>query len=117
MKLDLAIKMALELMKKHRVGSWNLMIDHDKNFAGYTIHKAKEIGLSQVFLKMNTPKEVKDTVLHEIAHALCPEGEDHGPLWKETAKKLGARPFYNGTIERDKLKTKIYKKYDTKKTS
>lgn len=41
--------------------------------------------------------DVKDTILHEIAHALAWEAHgraawNHGPLWKAWAVKVGARP-------------------------
>lgn len=116
MRIELAVKLALELMKKHKLASWSLTIDHDRNFAGYTIHKNKEIGLSKYFLELNNKKEVRDTILHEIAHALLPEGVDHTTEWKKLALKLGARPYYDGTIERaKKLPTKIYKRYGLKR--
>lgn len=33
---------------------------------------------------------VKDTVLHEIAHALAGHEAKHGPVWQKIAKEIGA---------------------------
>ena len=38
------------------------------------------------------PREVRDTILHEIAHALAGAKARHGPAWKAIAKRLGATP-------------------------
>ena len=37
-------------------------------------------------------RQVTDTILHEIAHALAGPGAGHGPAWKATASRLGATP-------------------------
>ena len=36
------------------------------------------------------PREVRDTILHEIAHALAGAKAKHGPAWKAIARRLGA---------------------------
>jgi predicted SprT family Zn-dependent metalloprotease len=40
---------------------------------------------------LNNVDEVRDTILHEIAHALAP-GDGHGPKWRMTCLRIGARP-------------------------
>ena len=40
---------------------------------------------------LNNIDEVRDTILHEIAHALCPK-DGHGPRWRATCRRLGAKP-------------------------
>ena len=37
-------------------------------------------------------EQVRDTVLHEIAHAIAGHEAGHGPLWKATARRIGATP-------------------------
>ncbi len=37
-------------------------------------------------------EQVRDTVLHEIAHAIAGPEAGHGPLWKATARRIGATP-------------------------
>lgn len=36
--------------------------------------------------------KLRDTVLHEIAHAIAGHKAGHGPAWKAIARKVGARP-------------------------
>lgn len=49
------------------------------------------ITLSRVLVAINADSETYDTVLHEIAHALCGPNVNHGKIWKKTARKLGCR--------------------------
>lgn len=107
MKIEQAVKLALKLMKKHGLEKWTLVLDNSKSYAGYVIHKEKHIGLSRFFLQRDNKFEVQDTVLHEIAHALLPEGTLHSKEWKELAKKIGAYPSYSG---KQHYRNKTFKK-------
>lgn len=51
----------------------------------------KLIELSSHYVDNNDEKLVKDTILHEIAHALTP-GDKHGKLWKAACVRIGAVP-------------------------
>lgn len=53
-------------------------------------------------------KDVLDTILHEIAHALCDEADEHNHKWKQTVKRLGARPYATiGEKNYKKIKAKL----------
>lgn len=106
MKTEQAIAMALRLMKKHNLSHWTLVLDNSKNNSGYVIHKSKHLGLSQFFLSRDSTHAVRDTILHEIAHALLPRNVMHGAKWKALAKKLGAVPTCAG---RQSYKNKTFK--------
>ncbi len=58
--------------------------------------KHKEISISQPLTILNPESEVRDTILHEIAHALAWEefGENcgHDERWKAICRRIGARP-------------------------
>jgi predicted SprT family Zn-dependent metalloprotease len=43
-------------------------------------------------LHSNDLTEIKDVILHEIAHALAGHAAGHGRLWKHYAMSIGARP-------------------------
>ena len=57
----------------------------------------KRIELSSYLVELNTEKVdvIKDTILHEIAHAIAfslygyDGGADHGPKWQRIAKSIG----------------------------
>ncbi len=68
---------------------------------GQCRHHKQEIGLSNPLTKRNSIEHSKDTVLHEIAHALTGEGHGHNAVWKRTCVKVGARPerCYNGDVK------------------
>lgn len=36
--------------------------------------------------------ELRDTILHEIAHAIAGIKAGHGPVWRAVARKIGAKP-------------------------
>lgn len=46
--------------------------------------------------------EVKDTILHEVAHALTPRA-GHGPKWQKVASLLGAKPVTKARLSREAL--------------
>ena len=37
-------------------------------------------------------EQIRDTVLHEIAHVIAGREAGHRPLWKVTAQRIGATP-------------------------
>lgn len=41
--------------------------------------------------QLNGEQEVRDTILHEIAHALAPRA-GHGPKWRAICRQIGAEP-------------------------
>lgn len=71
---------------------WRFMFDRATVRFGSCRHGEKRVTVSRPLSQINCDEEIKDTVLHEIAHALCPPDEGHGRLWKATAKRIGARP-------------------------
>jgi hypothetical protein len=47
------------------------------------------IGLSAPVTRVHPESEVRDTILHEIAHALAGARAGHGPAWVATALRIG----------------------------
>lgn len=68
----------------------------------------KKILFSTLFLA--TPEEeIKDVLLHEIAHALAGYEAAHGPVWKKWAVKVGCKPeVKTKKAVRSELKWVIY---------
>jgi predicted SprT family Zn-dependent metalloprotease len=53
------------------------------------------ITLSRAFVERNAERTVRDTILHEAAHALAWEHDrvtGHGPAWKQWCAVTGAKP-------------------------
>jgi predicted SprT family Zn-dependent metalloprotease len=57
------------------------------------MYGAHTITLSRRFTLLNSEPEVRNTILHEIAHALVGPNHGHGKVWKAKAKELGCNGF------------------------
>jgi predicted SprT family Zn-dependent metalloprotease len=81
-------------MDRHGLTDWKLVYSATRGRAlGTTAHGLNTITLSAPHIETGTRAQGWDTVLHEIAHALCDVNEKHGPTWKRTARRLGANPW------------------------
>jgi predicted SprT family Zn-dependent metalloprotease len=90
MNIDDARELARTLMKLHRVPrGWTFVFDRSKVRFGKCDYRRKQISLSRHLLELNGEAEVRDTILHEIAHALAPRGAGHGPAWQAVALSIG----------------------------
>jgi predicted SprT family Zn-dependent metalloprotease len=91
MNLYAARDLARSLMAEHGLGGWIFRFDHARRRFGSCAPTKKRITLSRPLTLLNDEAEVRDTILHEIAHALAP-GDGHGRAWKAACARLGARP-------------------------
>ncbi len=92
MNLYEAAHLARALMREHALDNWTFAFDHARRRFGACNYTKRRISLSRPLVLLNGIDEVRDTVLHEIAHALCPPDEGHGPRWRATCARIGARP-------------------------
>jgi predicted SprT family Zn-dependent metalloprotease len=85
--------MALQLMAEHGLHDWRFAFNHRKQAMGLCVYHRKAIELSIYFVERNNPLEaIRDTILHEIAHALVGPGHGHDKVWKRKCIEIGARP-------------------------
>jgi predicted SprT family Zn-dependent metalloprotease len=90
MDLNDAAKLAGLYMGLHKLGDWQFRFDRATRRFGCCNHKSKTISLSTVLVGLNDKREVRDTILHEIAHALAgPKVRAHGREWREIALRIG----------------------------
>ena len=82
---------ARELMNQHGLRHWVFQYDNAKRRAGRCSPRRKTISLSTYYVHHNTDDDIKDTLLHEIAHSLTP-GHHHDDVWKARCVEIGARP-------------------------
>jgi len=94
MNRDEARVLAWQLMTEHGLpdDGWQFRFDSARRRFGSCQHGAKLITLSGAMTDSNNVEQVRDTILHEIAHALVGHGAGHGEEWKRVALRLGARP-------------------------
>lgn len=91
MELAAAHSLALTLFDKHGL-DWGFGWDHARRRAGQTNFTHRKITLSKPLTLLCTEEQVRETILHEIAHALVGPDHGHGPVWKQMARRVGAQP-------------------------
>lgn len=106
-KLAAASALALSLMRRwgltgrdparYRVEDWQFRFNRRKRGMGRCVYpkpgQPGRIELSSHYVLGDNPVEsLRDTVLHEIAHALAGAAAGHGPSWREACLRVGARP-------------------------
>jgi len=90
MEFEKAAQLAHDLMQRHGLlFQWSFAFDRSKVRFGKCNYRKKQITLSKYLVELNGVSEVRDTILHEIAHALAPRGAGHGAAWKSVALSIG----------------------------
>lgn len=98
MELRKASALTHVLMHEHGLSrGWTFRWQNKKRSLGTCSYSKREIRLSEWYVRLNDIKDVKDTILHELAHALSYErygsrGVGHGRLWKSVCREIGAIP-------------------------
>ncbi|MFH1375051.1 MAG: SprT-like domain-containing protein [Patescibacteria group bacterium] len=92
MNLLNAKTLATQLFCKHNLKGWQFKFDRSRRRFGCCNLTLKAISLSRILTELNSPSLVRDTLLHEIAHALTGRrGVAHGREWQDIARSLGCR--------------------------
>ncbi len=90
MELSVAERMANDLLCRHGLsGQWRFVFDRAIRRFGNCNYRRKTISLSAELTRLNDEAIVRDTILHEIAHALVPRSAGHGEKWKAIARTIG----------------------------
>jgi len=93
MQLVDAEQLADSLMQQHGLTpKWRFGFNHARRQLGICRFTSKRIELSRHMVTANTEAEVRETLLHEIAHALAGHRAGHGPKWRAICLKIGAKP-------------------------
>lgn len=94
-KMEEFREMALSLMAEHGLQEWGFQWDNAKRRAGQCRYgKCDNPGIlsfSAPLMSLWTPEQQRDTVLHEIAHALT-RGHGHDATWQSECVRIGADP-------------------------
>lgn len=106
--------LAREMMNEHGLEDWSLKWDRAINRAGQCNFTRRTISLSKPLAEVQSFEDTKDTILHEIAHALAGARAQHGPAWRRKASEIGARPERCFDSDAARELKKAHSKYFTK---
>ena len=93
-KLENILSIAQNLFKTHRLKHWTFTFDHSIRRAGCCHFRTKCISISIHLALTASDADIRDTILHEIAHALVGKKHNHDEAWRAKAIEIG------GTAER-----------------
>lgn len=88
--------MAMELVAQHQSSGtlpagWSFGFDLAPSRAGVCRYRERRINLSVSYCLAATRAEIKDTILHEIAHASVGAKHNHDLIWKAKAREIGCQ--------------------------
>ncbi len=108
MNITRAKIMAKKLMTDHRLIGWRFFFSSEGQEAALTWYDQHVIEFSKVYFKSNNTRWCKDTILHEIAHALIGFEHGHNLVWKAICCQIGAS--HNEFMEDSSIKS-IYPQF------
>ena len=80
---------ALSLMRSHGLDGWGFGFDRATRRAGLCNYTHQKITVSRKLMQLYPEHYAKDTVIHEVAHAIAGKEAGHGPVWQRIARELG----------------------------
>ena len=93
--------LAKELIEHWLSPHWQFRWDRAKTRLGLCDYQKKTIQLSKPLAASQDEQQIRDTLLHEIAHALAGPRAGHGKKWQAIAQKIGATPQRCAEISAD----------------
>jgi predicted SprT family Zn-dependent metalloprotease len=92
MELPVLERWVKEEFARHGLVGWSFGYSRARRMLGVCRYNSRRIEISRFYAENNPEAHVRDTLLHEIAHALAGHSAGHGPAWQECARRLGAKP-------------------------
>jgi SNF2 family DNA or RNA helicase len=80
-----------DTLNQYKLTDWRIRLtnDADAGFLGMCVHKDKTIILNAHHIDIHGAAEVRNTILHEVAHAIVGPGHGHNDTWAAKAKEIG----------------------------
>lgn len=91
MNLRDAKRLAKDLMTQHGLTAmgWSFCFDRAVKRLGLCKYSTKTISVSRDLTRLNPDTQVRNTLLHEIAHALVGVNHGHNETWRSKAVSIG----------------------------
>ncbi len=90
MEVTAALAIGRSLLREHGLDGWQIVADGAKTRAGVCRFGRRQIGISAPLTALHDEAEVRDTILHEIAHALVGPQHGHDAVWRAKAVEIGS---------------------------
>lgn len=84
-----ATRMTRDILTEHGLGHWKIVFDNKARTAGWCNHGITTIGYSKKLLAARPYMDSRNTVLHELAHALVGPRHGHNVIWQRKCLELG----------------------------
>ena len=88
-RMEIILQLVLGMMHQHGLKKWRFQFDHSTRRAGCCNYRDKKISISFELARNASDADIRDTILHEIAHALAGRKHNHDATWKAKAKEIG----------------------------
>ena len=89
-----------QLMDEHGLYGWRIVWDNARKRGGQCRYNTRTISLSRLIVPTWEDAEIRNVLLHEIAHALTP-GHSHDAVWRRKLISMGgdgSRTHSNATV-------------------
>lgn len=106
MELAKAEILCKQLMQEHGCIGWRFQWMKSITRLGECNYGPRTIRLSVQFTEVHPENEVRDTILHEIAHAKKGHKAGHGPEWRQFFMSIGGSGRTRGAANLPSPKTK-----------
>lgn len=83
------LALAYDLMEQHLDPSWRFRWDYAKVRLGLTQFRSRHLSFSRPLTESIRYDTARDTILHEIAHALAGPGHHHDQVWRDIHLSIG----------------------------
>ena len=84
-----AIQTATQLIQEYGLDGWRVKLDNARRRAGQCDFNSRVISLSRLYVRNADNNHIRDTILHEIAHALVGPHHGHNAVWRQKAREIG----------------------------
>lgn len=82
-------ELAVQLIRENGLHGWSFKFDHSSRRAGCCYFRDRLITLAFDLARTGSKEDIRDTLLHEIAHALVGKKHNHNTVWKAKAREIG----------------------------
>ena len=98
---DWASKYFYRKTKDFGLEAWVLGMDNRKTCLGMCVYNQRKISLSSHFLRgpSCSEKEIRNTILHEMVHALVGPDHNHDLVWQKMAIRIGCDGKICGSMD------------------